>query len=177
MIRNSALRILTFALIFIALLVPAKAGASSKRALEFRQIRQLRHTTWHWQSVMGVSKTPAHHHLLKTFNVKYRRWVLRLWQKRAAHTRLKVRRVPHKAQWLCIHRGEGAWNAHTGNGYYGGLQMDISFQRSYGGYLLRNKGTADNWSSYEQMWVAERAYRSGQGFYPWPNTARACDLI
>jgi hypothetical protein len=27
------------------------------------------------------------------------------------------------------------------------------------------------------MWVAERAYRSGRGFYPWPNTARACGLI
>jgi hypothetical protein len=25
--------------------------------------------------------------------------------------------------------------------------------------------------------VAERAYRSGRGFYPWPNTARACGLI
>jgi hypothetical protein len=25
--------------------------------------------------------------------------------------------------------------------------------------------------------VAERAYRSGRGFYPWPNSARACGLI
>jgi hypothetical protein len=133
--------------------------------------------TWHWQSVMGVTKTPARRGALKTPKVKYRRWVLNLWQTRAAHTRLKARRVPHRAQWLCIHRGEGAWNAHTGNGYYGGLQMDLSFQRSYGGYLLRTKGTADNWSPHEQMWVAERAYRSGRGFYPWPNTARACGLI
>ncbi len=29
----------------------------------------------------------------------------------------------------------------------------------------------------EQMWVAERAHRSGRGFYPWPNTARYCGLI
>ena len=55
--------------------------------------------------------------------------------------------------------------------------MDLSFQRSYGGYLLHLKGTANRWSSYEQMWVAERAYKSGRGFYPWPNTARACGLI
>jgi hypothetical protein len=27
------------------------------------------------------------------------------------------------------------------------------------------------------MWVAERAHRSGRGFYPWPNTARHCGLI
>jgi hypothetical protein len=78
---------------------------------------------------------------------------------------------------LCIHRGEGGWNAYTGNGYYGGLQMDLSFQRSYGGYLLRLKGTANSWSPYEQMWVAERAFKSGRGFHPWPNTARACGLI
>jgi hypothetical protein len=133
--------------------------------------------TWHWQSVMGVEKTSAHHSVLRVFSSRYRHWVLKLWQKRATHARQKVRRVPHKAQWLCIHRGEGGWNAHTGNGYYGGLQMDLSFQRSYGGYLLRTKGTADNWSPREQMWVAERAFESGRGFYPWPNTARACGLI
>ncbi len=65
----------------------------------------------------------------------------------------------------------------TGNGYYGGLQMDIEFQRMYGADLLRRKGTADRWTPIEQIWVAERAYRSGRGFYPWPNTARSCGLI
>ena len=89
----------------------------------------------------------------------------------------RVVHVPHKAQWLCIHHGEGAWNDDTGNGYYGGLQMDLTFQRTYGAFLLRTKGTANHWSPYEQMWVAERAYESGRGFYPWPNTARACGLI
>lgn len=177
MIRRGALRILVSTLVIVALLGPALAGASSKRASEYRQIRQLRYTTWHWQRVMGVSKTHARHSALKISNTKYRRWVLKLWQRRAAQARLKARRVPHKGQWLCIHRGEGAWTAHSGNGYYGGLQMDVSFQRSYGGYLLRNKGTANHWSPNEQMWVAERAYRSGRGFFPWPNTARACGLI
>ena len=55
--------------------------------------------------------------------------------------------------------------------------MNIAFQRQYGGHLLQRKGTADRWSPVEQMWVAERAYRSGRGFYPWPNTARSCGLI
>jgi hypothetical protein len=27
------------------------------------------------------------------------------------------------------------------------------------------------------MWIAEKAYRAGRGFYPWPNTARYCGLI
>jgi hypothetical protein len=55
--------------------------------------------------------------------------------------------------------------------------MDVSFQSNYGGILLTRKGTADNWTPLEQMWVAERAFRSGRGFYPWPNTARYCGLI
>jgi hypothetical protein len=78
---------------------------------------------------------------------------------------------------LCIHRGEGAWNANTGNGYYGGLQMDWSFMRSYGEFLLRSKGTADRWTPAEQIRVAMRAYHSGRGFYPWPTTARRCGLL
>jgi len=176
-IRRSALRVLVSALVIVVLLAPALAGATNKRTSEFRVIRQLRHTTWHWQNVMGVSRTPASHSARKVSSAKYRGWVLRLWQTRATHVRRLVGSVPHKSQWLCIHRGEAAWNAHTGNGYYGGLQMDLSFQRSYGRYLLRLKGTADHWSPSEQMWVAERAYKSGRGFYPWPNTARACGLI
>ena len=67
---------------------------------------------------------------------------------------------PHKSAWLCIHRYEGAWSD-GGSPYYGGLQMDIGFQASYGGPLLATKGTAENWTPLEQMWVAERAYRSG----------------
>jgi hypothetical protein len=78
---------------------------------------------------------------------------------------------------MCIHRYEGAWDAHTGNGYYGGLQMDMSFMRHYAPPSLLQKGTADNWSPVEQMWVAERAFQEGRGFYPWPNTARECGLI
>jgi hypothetical protein len=77
----------------------------------------------------------------------------------------------------CIHRYEGAWTSNTGNGYYGGLQMDLSFQASYGGEYLRRWGTADNWPVWAQVKAAAIAYQSGRGFYPWPNTARACGLI
>jgi hypothetical protein len=86
-------------------------------------------------------------------------------------------RPPHYNEWICIHGGEGAWNSNTGNGYYGGLQMDMQFQRTYGWNLLMTKGTANNWTPLEQMWVAEKAWASGRGFYPWPNTARHCGLI
>jgi hypothetical protein len=46
---------------------------------------------------------------------------------------------------MCIHRHEGPWTARTGNGYYGGLQMDLSFQRTYGTDFLARWGTADRW--------------------------------
>jgi hypothetical protein len=77
---------------------------------------------------------------------------------------------------LCIHRYEGSWTD-PNPPYYGGLQMDYGFQSTYGSALLRAKGTADHWTPAEQIAVAIRAYRSGRGFYPWPNTARYCGLI
>ena len=85
-------------------------------------------------------------------------------------------RPAHLGAWLCIHRYEGAWND-PGAPYWGGLQMDLGFQRTYGADLLRRKGLASNWTPLEQIRVAERALRSGRGFYPWPNAARLCGLI
>jgi hypothetical protein len=84
--------------------------------------------------------------------------------------------IPHFRQWVCIHNGEGAWNANTGNGYYGGLQMDRSFQHTYGHRYYHRRGTANHWTPREQMLAAERAWKT-RGFYPWPTTARACGLI
>ena len=80
------------------------------------------------------------------------------------------------ADFACIHRHEGAWDANTGNGYFGGLQMDRPFMRRYGARLYRMRGTADRWTPAEQIRAAIRAYRE-RGFEPWPNTARACGLL
>lgn len=85
-------------------------------------------------------------------------------------------RPPHYNEWLCIHGGEGAWNANTGNGYYGGLQFSQSTWTRNGG--LRYASRADLASPLEQMWTAEGAWReSGGSFSQWPNTARACGLL
>ena len=94
----------------------------------------------------------------------------------AKRTWARAQHPPHAQAWSCIHRFEGAWRD-AGGPYFGGLQMDLTFQRRYGAYLLRKKGTADHWAPLEQMWVAERALRAGRGFYPWPNTARYCGLL
>jgi Transglycosylase-like domain len=140
--------------------VPARESAEKLEA-----IRGHRAAAWRWQGPKG----------------RYLDWLEELWQRRAQAARRRAARPPHLKAWLCIHRyerhpGQG-WATRTGNGYYGGLQMDLSFQRRHGGDLLRRKGTADRWTRLEQMWVAERAYRAGHGFYPWANTARACGLL
>jgi hypothetical protein len=106
----------------------------------------------------------------------YHLWARRVWRLRLRAARRDFRRPPHLRAWRCIHRYEGPWNDPDPI-YYGGLQMDLTFQRMYGRELLRSKGTANRWTPLEQMWVAERALRAGRGFYPWPLTARRCGLI
>jgi len=135
-----------------------------------RAIQQLRHETWYWQRVMGVRLTRE---LSSSAAVEQR---LAAWRRLSANTRRRAQNPPHKREWLCIHHYEGAWRD-PNPPYYGGLQMDVQFQRTYGGAIFRRKGTADHWTPLEQMWTAERAHRSGRGFYPWPNTARYCGLI
>ena len=109
---------------------------------------------------------------------------LRLWQRRLATETVQVLLHGHRplpralsSAFQCIHHYEGAWNSNTGNGYYGGLQMDRRFQSLYGADFVAKWGTADNWPAWAQLQAALRAYRSGRGFYPWPNTARVCGLI
>lgn len=141
-----------------------------------RQIRSHRANAWHWQRVMGKRRTPTSYGERRTTSPAKLTWIRNLWRARATRVRAAARRVPNRGAWLCIHRYEGPWND-PHSPYYGGLQMDVSFQRAYGRYLLRKKGTANRWKPLEQMWTAEKARRSGRGFHPWPNTARRCGLI
>jgi hypothetical protein len=140
-----------------------------------RTIDRYRRETWRWERLMGRPRTPAAREQ-RPGGSRYRVWLLRLWETRAARAWRLARRPPHRAAWLCIHAYEGSWTD-PNPPYYGGLQMDLGFQRAYGADLLRRRGTADKWAPLEQMWVAERAYRSGAGFWPWPNTARYCGLL
>lgn len=154
------------------------AAVAVSLAWQLEKIERWRDETWRWERLVhGRKRTPYRSTAARSPSLPYRRWVHKLWRQRARKARRYAFNPPHEREWLCIHSGEGSWNANTGNGYYGGLQMDMTFQRTYGPELLRRKGTANNWTPFEQMWVAERAYRSGRGFYPWPNTARRCGLI
>jgi hypothetical protein len=183
-VQKPFLRVLVLACtltLFLAALPAPPADAKSARAQTIAEIDGLRHQTWQLQKLMGRKRTPTLFEERRTSDSAYRLWIRNLWKRRAAATLRQAQNPPHRRQWMCIHRFERhpaqGWATRTGNGYYGGLQMDLVFQRMYGPELLRRKGTANRWKAYEQMWVAERAYRSGRGFYPWPNTARSCGLI
>ena len=180
---RSLLLACVLALALLALEAPGESTAGERRLLArampadylLGDIAEYRRETWRWQRLMGLRRTRATK-VLHLRSPQYRRWVRNLWRKRAVKHRRKAHRPPHRAAWSCIQRHEGHWND-PNPPYYGGLQMDITFQRLYGRDLLRRKGTAENWKPIEQMWVAERALRAGRGFYPWPNSARYCGLL
>ena len=180
------LRLLTALALVIALgaLLTASTGAARSRSATYavpdsslvRQIEHYRHVTWRWQRVMSLPITSGSSTYRTDPSLRYRRWVRNLWRTRAARTQRKAHHPPYLGAWLCIHRYEASW--HDGGApYYGGLQMDVSFQLHYARRLYRAKGTADHWTPLEQIWAAEKARRGGLGFSPWPNTARLCGVL
>ena len=141
-----------------------------------RQIDQYRAITWRWQRVMSHPLVRGSLAYRTDPSHRYKRWVRDLWRTRALATRRLALHPPYRGAWLCIHRYEASW--HDPNPpYYGGLQMDVSFQLHYARRLYVLKGTADHWTPLEQIWAAEKARRSGLGFSPWPNTARLCGVL
>jgi hypothetical protein len=139
-----------------------------------RHIRRFRADTRHWLTVM-TGRPPGNVPRSLAANSPERlRQLARRWRHRAHRAWWHAKHPPELRDWLCIHRYEGSWSD-SGSPYWGGLQMDISFQETYGGWLLRHKGTAENWSPLEQIWAAVRGSRA-RGFSPWPNTARYCGV-
>jgi hypothetical protein len=169
-----------------ALTLPGFSRAASGRLLAsgstelLVKIDHWRQRTWYWQRVMGKPRWPTAYLERKSSSLEYRQWALELWRGRALHAKRRALRPPNRQGWLCIFRYERnpaqGWRTHTGNGFYGGLQMNLGFQRRYGRWLLVRKGLAHRWTPIEQIWVAERGRRV-QGWYAWPHTARACGLI
>jgi hypothetical protein len=75
---------------------------------------------------------------------------------------------------MCVHSHEGAWNDPNAP-YYGGMQMDYSFQAAYGAEWLAAYGTADHWPPVDQLHAAYRAWQA-RGWSPWPHTSILCGL-
>lgn len=168
--------IVTFALAVTMAGNHVATAASTKDVRADREhIDRLIDQTWYMQRVMGSNFSPTTRSYRKAKSYRYVRWVKHHWIEVRNEVRARFHSPPHYSEFLCIHHYEGSWSD-SGSPYYGGLQMDIRFQHTYGRWLLRSKGTADHWTPLEQIWTAEKAERS-RGFWPWPNTARYCNLL
>jgi hypothetical protein len=107
--------------------------------------------------------------------------ILNRWERRLRHYRAAyAQRRPVIDGLLCIHTYEGAWDAVSATvpTYYGGLQMDASFEEAYGADVLayRGGGHANTWPRHDQLMVAVRGYEV-RGYTPWPTAAAACGLL
>jgi len=178
--------------------ISAKAVKRQAAAMRWlsTKLHRFQVETWHWQDVTGHPRTHRHLRTLASSDVSRLQLQVRWWHHQASLAHEQARHPPHLQAWLCIqsgikggrwsrflkylgggHRvgpGEGSWTT-DGAIYDGGLQEDLTFQREYAGWLLREKGTANRWNPYEQMWAAEAAFKTRQ-FGPWPKTALACGL-
>lgn len=170
---------LVAAITLVATAVSMATRPSSNGESLLKQIVEARKEVRHWQKVMhrerSVPKVRGSE--LRTASTAFKERALVHWSRRVRRARAKAADPPHEREFRCIKRHEGPWDANTGNGYYGGLQMDVTFQRSYGNRLFRVKGLAHRWTPIEQIWVGEHAVHEGRGFHPWPTSARRCGLI
>ena len=77
----------------------------------------------------------------------------------------------HLAGWLCIHSREGAWDAQTGNGYYGGLQFSLGTWHAYGGTGLPSQHSRET-----QIAIATKLRNASGGYGAWPACAARLGL-
>lgn len=171
-------KLLALSVIGLSLCVTSTALASSKQEATVyynTRIEQVIEKIQYMQDVMGAKPVKPSYGFVRTNSMAYRLWVLNHWKKISAKVSKQFRNPPNLSSWLCIHHYEGSWSD-TGDPYWGGLQMDTSFQQTYGSWLWQHKGTADHWTPLEQIWTAIRASHT-RGFWPWPNTARYCGLL
>lgn len=131
-----------------------------------------------WPTTNPIENGELEH--LRAQNTKLRRTLARERQRFRRALQTVIRGATYGSSleraFLCIHSYEGSWTDPNAP-FYGGVQMDLGFQRTYGGWALAAFGTADHWPVSVQLATAIRAKVSGRGFFPWPNTARYCGLL
>jgi hypothetical protein len=133
-------------------------------------------TLHRYQAALGTCCRRYHHRAERTRSLAFRRWLLDFWRGHADHARGRWHASPVRANLMCIHSGEGPWDD-PGAPYWGGLQMDRSFQATYGPEFYRHgRVTADHWTPLQQLTAGARAVRV-RGYTPWPNTGAACGLL
>jgi hypothetical protein len=128
----------------------------------------------HWLTVVRGRPPRQSFHIRRSSSPQAVRNFAQIWHRRAIAAWRVAHHPPQLHAWYCIHRYEGSWTD-PNSPYWGGLQMDYSFQSAYGAWLLKHEGTADHWTPLQQIWTGVRAWRV-RGFAPWSTTAHACGV-
>lgn len=147
-----------------ALRSPILERVNNIRHRKFRRARHFQHNVW-W--FLPARRQP---------NVDYWRSVLgRSWSLTPHPLYIRATHWFRTSGAECVKSREGSWTDPNAP-YWGGMQADLSFQKTYGPEFYRRWGTADHWPPWAQMVMAYRGWLA-RGWYPWPNTARACGLL
>lgn len=169
--------VLSLLAVAITLAVTSVAQAKEFESVKLkRNITNMIVNTHQRQIIIGLNRTPTRYIYKTRKKLAVVRRDFRWWAEKSKTVWRIFNNPPHKSGWYCIHGYEGSWRD-SSDPYWGGLQMDRGFMKSYAPRILLRRGFANMWSPLEQMWVAERAHRSGRGYGPWPNTARYCGLL
>jgi hypothetical protein len=126
---------------------------------------------------LGIILTPVRRERY-TVNVPTLEAMDARWHRRSHRYKLRlIKRAPVYAALACIHSYEGAWDAYSSAGpYYGGYQMDPTFEATYGPGYVQLWGDASSWPAAMQTAAAYHATRV-VGYTPWPNSAALCGLL
>ena len=153
----------------------ARARADARRVVYWSgEARRAQAATAHWVTIVRGRPPRQSTDTLRGLSPQTARNLARIWHRRAVAASRVAHHPPKLRAWNCIHHYEGSWQDPDAP-YWGGLQMDYSFQSTYGAWLLKHRGTANHWAPLEQIWTGVRAWRV-RGFAPWPATARACGV-
>ena len=147
---------------------------TARKGLRFYQARAA-----YWRARMGAREGRL---APQSGDTSCPRFLANLWRAKAHAARRAYHRWFRRTyeKYRCIHEHEGAWSSNTGNGYWGGLQMDWGFQHTYGPEFIRRYGLAHRWPVWAQLIAAERAFHGfagfgGRGYSPW-GTRDECGL-
>ena len=183
--KNLSVRlfVLVGALALSLVFAPAHgADAASTRTAMIAEIDELRRATWHWQKLMGKPRTPTKYEERRTRDDDYRRWVREplaatRTDRPSAAPRIRPTAPTGSASTATSAIRTRAGVRAPGTGTTAGCRWTSPSSAPTDASCCAARAPQTAGAAVEQMWVAERAYRSGRGFYPWPNTARSCGLI
>lgn len=189
-------RALTLAVIVLALLVPATAGASvthsfwpapphhrlrcyTRSAPNLCLIHWWVRRTWGGEDVRGMRRTPYGFEAERTTSAPFLTWIRLHWRHRE-RVIAAIPLAPWPAWWysqaMCVHSHEASWHNPSGEGpeVSGGMQIGYNEWHEFGGGSYTP--AAYEATPKQQLTVAWRYYRVS-GWHPWPNTAAMCGLL